>query len=328
MKKHRITKEEREEISRMLSQNKSITYIANKLGRHKSSISREVSRNGINRKTYRAYSAQRIADKSKSRSGRQKKLNINNELKSVVIQWLKHNWSPVQIMERLKIEYPNDPTMRISHETIYRYLYIKPRSELVKHLRRQHKFRRKRKDKNKQETRGKIPDMVSIDDRPKEVNGRVVPGHWEGDLILGKEKKSAMGTLSERSTRFTILVKITDRKYTAESVRKAFTEAFKKLPKELKKTLTYDQGREMKEHKLFTEETQIQVYFAHVRSPWERGTNENTNSLVRQYFPSNIDLTEIADKEIQRVQAELNDRPRKCLDFKKPNEVFFELLQS
>ena len=147
-------------------------------------------------------------------------------------------------------------------------------------------------------------------------------------MILGKEKKSAMGTLSERSTRFTVLARITEPGYTAESARKAFAKAFKKIPRSLKKSLTYDQGREMKEHELFTKETNIQVYFAHARSPWERGTNENTNSLVRQYFRSNRDLSTVSESELRKVQAELNDRPRKCLGFKTPNEVFSTLLQS
>lgn len=328
MKYSRISREEREEISRLLSQKKLVTEIASIMGRHKSTISREIRINGRSRKNYRAFSANNLAKLSRSRSGRKCKLNKNPKLKSIVIKWLKLNWSPVQIMHRLEIEYPDNHDMRISHETIYRYLYVKPKNKLISHLRRQHKLRRKRKGKNYEETRGKIPKMISIDERPIEVEDRRIPGHWEGDLILGKERKSAMGTLSERSTRFTVLVKIAKSKYTASAVRKAFERAFKRVPEGLKKTLTYDQGREMKEHKIFSKETNIKVYFAHVRSPWERGTNENTNSLVRQYFPSNIDLSILSDEEILRVQNELNDRPRECLGFKKPNEIFCKLLQS
>jgi len=187
--------------------------------------------------------------------------------------------------------------------------------------------RKKRKEKGYVEKRGKVPDMVSIDDRPKEVNSRKIPGHWEGDLILGKEKKTAMGTLSERKTRFTVLVKIGRDMYTSKGVGEAFVKAFKKIPSGLKKSLTYDQGREMKEHKLFSKKTKIEVYFAHVGCPWERGTNENTNSLVRQYFPSNTDMSKIREADLRRVQIELNDRPRKCLGFKKPNEIFHKVLQ-
>lgn len=327
MRFHRISKEEREEISRLLAQKKSVSEIARMLGRHRSSIHREIKKNSYNRTTYRAFSANRISQSNKSRSGRKNKLDSNIELYEVVIKWLQLNWSPVQIMERLKLEYPDDEDMRISHETIYRYLYIKPRKDLLRHLRREHKYRRKQKNEAKNETRGKVPNMISIDERPIEIEDRRIPGHWEGDLILGKQSKSALGTLSERSTRYTLIVKIEDSKYRASSVREAFTEAFRGIPEELKKSLTYDQGREMKEHEIFSKETNIKVYFAHVGSPWERGTNENTNSLIRQYFPSNTNFLEVSKEEILRVQNELNDRPRKCLGYQKPNEVFLKLLQ-
>lgn len=328
MKYKRLGFEEREEMSRMLSQEYSCAVIAKKLGRARSTILREVRRKNRNKKSYRAYSAHRDALAKSHLGGRNVKLTVNHELREVVLKWLRKKWSPQQIMNRLKMEYPQDKTMRISHESIYRYLYVLPkgelRKELLNDLRRKQKYRRKRKG-NTQETRGKVPNLKSIDERDPSIEDRLVPGHWEGDLILGKERKCAMGTLVERSTRYTLLVKIDE--YKAAAVRKAFAEAFKNIPKDLKKTLTYDQGYEMKEHELFTKETEILVYFAHARSPWERGTNENTNSLVRQYFPQSYDLRDVSTEEIKRVEQELNDRPRKCLGYLKPNEVFLNVLQ-
>lgn len=327
----RISKEEREEISRLLAQGHSYSEIGRMIGRDRSTVSREINSRGMTAGTYRAFSAGLDARRKKGNSGRRCKLESNVRLKTIVVNWLRLKWSPEQIMERLKKEYPEEEDMRISHETIYRYLYVHPkerlRRELICNLRRNRKVRKKRKTEGYVEKRGKIPDMISIDDRPNQVEGRQIPGHWEGDLILGKEKKTAVGTLSERSTRFTILVKLDKDKYNATGVREAFARAFESIPKGLKRSLTYDQGREMKEHKLFTEETKVDVYFAHVSSPWERGTNENTNSLVRQYFPKGIDLSEITEEEVEIVQQELNDRPRKCLGFKKPNEVFRDLLR-
>jgi IS30 family transposase len=327
----KISKEEREEISRLLAQGHSCSEIGRRIGRHKSTVSREIKGRGMTATTYRAFRAGMDARMKKSNSGRRSKLESNTRLKKVVVNWLRLKWSPEQIMERLKKEYPEEEDMRITHETIYRYLYVHPkeklRRELICNLRRNRKIRKKQKTEGYVEKRGKIPNMISIDDRPKQVEGRQIPGHWEGDLILGKEKKTAMGTLNERSTRFTILVRLDKDKYNAVGVREAFAKAFESIPEELKRSLTYDQGREMKEHKLFTEETKVDVYFAHTSSPWERGTNENTNSLIRQYFPKGIDLSDVTEEEVQMVQQELNDRPRKCLSFRKPNEVFQDLLR-
>ena len=324
---NRITLEEREEISRLLANNQSISSITHVLNRHKSTLSREIRRKNRDRKTYRGHFAHRDALSEKKKGGRKQKLVTNIALKKVVLTWLKLKWSPEQIMNRLKVEYPDDSAMRISHETIYRYLYVLPkgnlRTELLSHLRKRQKFRRKRT--NKIETRGRIPEMKSISERPTEVLGRKIPGHWEGDLILGKERKCAMGTLCERTTRFTLLVKLMGRD--TDSIQNAFIDAFKTIPKELRKTLTYDQGYEMKQHILFTKKTKIEVYFAHPGSPWERGTNENTNGLVRQYFPKSTNFREISLEHIKQVQKELNDRPRKCLGYKKPSEVLFDLLQ-
>ena len=226
----------------------------------------------------------------------------------------------------LKKAYPTDETMRISHEAIYQYIYVLPRGSLkqllITSLRQERAYRRgKQKPPNTEEKRGKIADMLSIEERPKEVANRTVPGHWEGYLILGKYKRTALGTLVERTTRKVILVPLGKHK-DAMSVRKAYATELRKLPKELTKTLTYDQGKEMSEHKQFTIDTGIQVYFAHPASPWERGTNENTNGLLRQYFPKGTEFDTLTRKQIKQVERELNDRPRKVLNGKKPDEVF------
>lgn len=219
--------------------------------------------------------------------------------------------------------------MRISHETIYRYLYVLPRGTLrqtlIKALRQERKYRRKQKRGNTEEKRGKIADMLSIEERPREVADRSVPGHWEGDLIVGLHQKSALGTLVERTTRYTLLVPL-GRDKSAVAVRKAYARAFRSIPGELKKTLTYDQGKEMLEHRRFTIDTGIQVYFAHPASPWERGTNENTNGLIRQYFPKGTDFSKVSRHQIKRVQRRLNDRPRAVLDYEKPDEVINRLV--
>jgi IS30 family transposase len=328
MKTKELTLADREEISRLLPLKLSFSDIASAINKSKSCISREVGRNGMNRNSYRAVLAQKHANKEKIKQGRKKKLETNNELRKVVFNWLKNNWSPGQIAARLKVEYAERNDMRIAPETIYSYLYLHPkeklRRELILCLRRQRKVRKKKKT-NSAEKRGKIPAMTSIDDRPEEINARVIPGHWEGDLILGQWKKSALGTLTERTTRITILVPL--KKTDPETVRKAFAYEMKRLPQQLKQSLTYDQGKEMMQHQLFTKNTKIKVYFAHKSCPWERGTNENTNGLVRQYFPKGTDFKLISRQRIKSVQYSLNDRPRKCLGFKKPNEVFNKLLQ-
>lgn len=217
-------------------------------------------------------------------------------------------------------------TMRISYESIYQYLYCLPRGELkkelMKNLRHERKMRLDRKAVHAR--RPKIRDIISISERPQEVEDRVVPGHWEGDLIIGKEHKSAMGTLVERTTRLTLLVPLKEKDSLA--VAKAFSLAFKRIPKQFTKTLTYDRGREMAQHKLFTRETKIKVYFADPHAPWQRGTNENTNGLIRQYFPKGSDLRQFSLEDIRRAEKELNSRPRKVLDFYTPSEKFYELI--
>ena len=264
-----------------------------------------------------------------SRKRGKRKIEKQAGLLSYVIEKLKGEWSPEEISKRLKIEYAWDMNMQVSHEAIYQYIYVLPRGELkqllIKGLRQERKHRRAQKRGDTAETRGKIANMLSIEERPAEVAERSVPGHWEGDLILGKYKRSALGTLVERTTRYTILVPLGEHK-DAASVREAYAEAFKSLPAELKRSLTYDQGKEMSEHEQFTIDTGIQVYFAHPGSPWERGTNENTNGLIRQYFPKGTDFTQVSKEEILEVQRKLNDRPRRALGYLKPDEVINQLV--
>lgn len=324
----RLTSVEREEISRGLAQGESISAIADRLGRETSTISREVSRNS-GKSSYRAFSAGR-SSKENASSRRQGKSRLAHEerLQRYVIEKLQKHWSPREIVKRMNEEYPCDMSMRISHEAIYRYIYVLPRGALrqtlTKALRQERAYRRKRKRADSEETRGKIADMISIEERPAEVASRAIPGHWEGDLIMGRYKRTALGTLVERTTRYTILVAL--RAKDAGSVRKAYAKELGSLPKEIAKTLTYDQGKEMSEHKQFTIDTGIQVYFAHPGSPWERGTNENTNGLIRQYFPKGTDFSKVSTREIKQVQRELNDRPRAVLHYQKPDEVINQLV--
>ena len=332
MQKRRYTRladQERESISRGLAQHKSIRQLARELNRSPSTISREIRRNK-GKSGYRAFSASRRAKAAaSSRKRGKRKIEKQEGLLSYVMEKLQREWSPQEISKRLKIEYAWDMNMQVSHEAIYQYIYVLPRGELkqllIKGLRQERKHRRPQKRGDIAETRGKIANMLSIEERPAEVAERSVPGHWEGDLILGKYKRSALGTLVERTTRYTILVPLGEHK-DAASVREAYAEAFKSLPAELKKSLTYDQGKEMSEHEQFTIDTGIQVYFAHPGSPWERGTNENTNGLIRQYFPKGTDFTQVSKEQILEVQRKLNDRPRRALGYLKPDEVINQLV--
>lgn len=324
----RLNDHERETISRGVEAGLTQTAIASKLGRHTSTVSRELARNsGVT--GYRAFSARhRSAETAASRRRGKSILAKHTALRTSVITGLKKHWSPREIVRRMEAEYPKDMGMRISHEAIYRYIYVLPRgtlkATLIKGLRQEHAYRRKRKLVNHEEKRGSISNMLSIDERPAEVADRTVPGHWEGDLIVGKNKRSAIGTLVERTTRYTLIVPLKTKD--ATSVREAYQREFKKLPKEIVKTLTYDQGKEMSEHQQFTIDTGIQVYFAHPGSPWERGTNENTNGLIRQYFPKGTDFNLVSTRELKRVQRQLNDRPRAVLGYMKPDEVINNLV--
>jgi IS30 family transposase len=236
---------------------------------------------------------------------------------------LRQYWSPQQIARHLKKAYPGDTAMRLSHETIYQYLYVLGRGELKeelkRYLRRQRPYRRNRLSVQTS-PRGPVAEMISIEERPAEVADRSVPGHWEGDLLMGPGHRSAIGTLVERQTRLVLLVPL--KKKDAVSVREAFTQAIQRLPSQLSKSLTYDQGSEMADHKRFTRETQMKVYFCHPHSPWERGTCENTNGLLRQFFPKGRDLSKVSLQEIRRVERLMNGRPRKVLDWDSPSEAF------
>jgi len=324
----RLGLHEREEISRYLAQGRSFREIARELSRHVSTISREVNRAGMNRYTYRAARSDRRARRNAAKRRRGKhKLRRNRRLWGYILDKLKLRWSPEQIAQSLKKEYPDDGAMRISHEAIYTYVYVLPRGELKKRLLAL--LRRERKRRHKRSNEGtvarKLEDMLSIEERPAEVADRIVPGHWEGDLLIGRNRQSALGSLVERTTRFTILVPL--RNKTAEEVRKAFAREVKSLPAQLRRSLTYDQGREMAEHKLFTRETSMKVYFAHPASPWERGTNENTNGLIRQFFPKGTDFNMVSRREIKKVQDMLNGRPRKTLNWEKPCEAYQKVLR-
>jgi IS30 family transposase len=326
----RLSEEDREAISRGLAAGLSYAAIARSIGRMTSSVMREVKRN-YGKNLYRAWPAERKAHKCMGRRrGGKRKLLAYAGLRQYVEAGLARAWSPDEIARRLKVDYADDMTMRISAEAIYQYIYVLPRGELkatlIKGLRQEHKYRHIRKavltkDADK---RGKIADMLSIEERPAEVADRTVPGHWEGDLILGKNKRTALGTLVERVTRYTLLVALEAKD--AESVRKAYAKALQKLPRTLTRSLTYDQGKEMSGHKAFTIATGITVYFAHPSSPWERGTNENTNGLVRQFFPKGTTFDHLPIGAIRRAQNLLNDRPRKVLNYRTPNEAFTTLV--
>lgn len=327
MKRYKhVTIIERETLSQLLLRGGRLADISRAMGRDKSTLSREIFRGKLGRVGYRALTAQALVEQRKHIAKRGKKILNNPLLESEIRKYLRIKWSPEQIANRLKMEYPNQPSMQISHESIYTYLYVLPkgslRKELLSHLRQHQRTRRKRG--NIHSKRGQIPNMISIEERPKEVKDRIIPGHWEGDLIVGKDRLSALGTLVERTTRTTILVPLKEKD--ALTVRKAFARETKKLPTQMKLSLTYDRGKEMSQHQLFTKQTKIQVYFAHPQSPWERGTNENTNGLIRQYFPKGTDFSKINRKEIKAVQELLNDRPRKVLGYLTPLEVFDSLL--
>lgn len=329
MKINELVFEDREEISRLLLLGLTFEDIGQAIGRDKSTIFREVNRKGMNRNTYRACKDEKHARKKKKKQGRKRKLESNPELKKIVLEKLREKWSPMQIASTLKTDYASDMKMQISHEAIYSYVYVLPRGSLKKELlsclRQERKYRQKRSKKgNPEEKRGKIADMLSIEERPAEVANRTVPGHWEGDLILGKYKRTALGTLVERTTRSVILVHLTGKD--ATSVRRAYAREMKTLPEQMKLSLTYDQGKEMSEHKQFTMDTNMQFYFAHPGSPWERGTNENTNGLIRQYFPKGTDFSKVSKREVKKVQYSLNTRPRKTLNWQTPQETFNKLV--
>lgn len=319
-----LTSADREAISRGIAAGDSLRSIANVVGCHASTISRELC--GRPRDHYRAVEAEQRSKRLRAIPRRPRILHQNEWLWRHVQEKLRARWSPEQIDDRLKHDYPDDMTKRISHETIYAHIYAMPRGtlrkELIDSLRKSHRHRRKRRYLH--DRRGQIPDLVSIDQRPASVESREIPGHWEGDLIVGKYNRSAIGTLVERTTRKALLCKVSGR--TTEEVIAAFERRLMQMPSFLRTSVTYDRGKEMSGHRLFTKRTKIAVYFCDPHSPWQRGTNENTNGLVRQFFPKGTDLSEITEEEILHVENLLNGRPRKVLHYRTPDEAFTSYL--
>jgi IS30 family transposase len=323
----RLNLMEREELSRRLAAGSSLRATARALRRAPSTLSRELGRQGASARTYRAVAAHQRACRRARQPRKPRTLAVHDRLRRAVLTLLAQRWSPEQIAHGLPQRYPDDPTMRISHEAIYTYLYVLPRGalkrELARYLRRRHRFRRPRKVRLCSRPIGQ--DLVSMEERPAEVADRTVPGHWEGDLLVGHANASALGTLVERTTRFTLLVPLKAKD--AVTVRQAFAREVRTLPAQLRRSLTYDQGSEMREHRLFTKQTKMRVYFAHPQCPWERGTNENTNGLLRQFFPKGTRFQQLSRREIKRVQAMFNDRPRKVLHWHSPAHAFNQLLR-
>lgn len=322
-----LTLAEREEISRALVVGHSIRVIAARIGRAPSTVSREVKRNG-GRVGYRAT----LADNSAwDRAPRPKtcKLVGNRALAQIVAGKLRQQWAPEQIAGWLKHTYPCDESLHVSHETIYRSLFIQARGalkkELLEHLRRTRGMRRSRHHTQKTAIHGQIVDAVSISERPAAVEDRAVPGHWEGDLVFGSHN-SQIATLVERQTRYVMLVKVPAKD--SETVVNALIKHAHKLPQELYKSLTWDRGKEMAAHKQFTLATDIQVYFCDPQSPWQRGSNENTNGLLRQYMPKGMDVSTFSQHQLNAIARQLNERPRKTLGFHTPAEMFSEAVAS
>ena len=324
----RLSLAEREEIAVGLAAGHSRRAIARGLGRAPSTISREINRNRAIRAVwqYRGHVAQSRADRL-ARRPKQAKLAVNIRLRDRVQTDLEQRWSPQQVVRRLRAQFPDDPEMQVSHETIYQSLYVQGRGalrrELTSCLRTGRAIRKPRRGR----AAGRIVDKVMISERPAEAADRAVPGHWEGDLILGKHNRSAIGTLVERTTRYTLLLHLPDG-HNAEAVQTAMLAAMATLPSHLWRSLTWDQGTEMAAHRQITFATNMPIYFCDPASPWQRGTNENTNGLLRQYFPKGTDLSVHTAEHIARVAIELNGRPRMTLGWRTPAEALNDVLSN
>jgi IS30 family transposase len=319
----RLSLEDRFEIRAGMSAGESFAEIGRRLGRATSTICREVG--GVaGRKTYSPHRAHRRAELRRRRP-KPTKLMANSRLCERVAQDLCNLWSPELIAGRLRRDYPDDPEMRVSHETIYKTIYVQGRGELLKELHRCLRTGRNRRISRPQGDHSRIVDPVPISQRPPEAEDRAVPGHWEGDLLSGSLSRSAIVTLVERSSRFTVLAPLPNGR-AAPAVREAITTAISQLPDQLTKTLTWDRGTEMAEHVQLSIDTGIQVFFCDPRSPWQRPTNENTNGLLRQYLPKGTDLNKVPPTDLERIAASLNNRPRKILDYMTPSEVFSRLI--
>jgi IS30 family transposase len=318
---------EREEISRGVVAGHSMRAIAASMGRAPSSVSREIRRNG-GCKAYRASEADQAAWEQ-ARRPKPCKLAQNRGLARVVAQKLKGLWSPEQIAGWLKSTYPDDENYQVSHETIYRSLYIQARGalkkELLQHLRRYRAMRRSRSHTQKTDDHGRISNTISISERAPSVEDRAVPGHWEGDLIFGSHN-SQIATLVERQTRYVMMAKVNSKD--TETVINALVKHAHQLPRELYASLTWDRGKEMADHRRFTLATDIKVYFCDPQNPWQRGTNENTNGLLRQYFPKGTDLSVHSQAKLNAVARQLNERPRKTLNFETPAQRFSQCVAS
>jgi transposase, IS30 family len=320
----RLSLDERVEIRVKLEAGCSLRAIAAEMGRAPSTISREVKAHG-GRATYAPMRAHREAFAA-ARRPKATKLGSNPRLCAQVVEDLERLWSPRQIERRLERAFPDDLEMRVSHETIYKTLYVQGRGELRRELAAcLRSGRAARRPRGRVERRGKIPEMVMISERPAEVADRAVPGHWEGDLLMGKNGASAIGTLVERHTRFVMLLHLPDGK-TAEHVREAMAAKIATLPAALRRSITWDQGGEMAQHARFSIETGVPVYFCDPHSPWQRGSNENTNGLLRQYFPKGTDLSIHSAADLDAAADSLNGRPRETLDWMTPSEKLNETL--
>jgi len=321
----RLSAAEREEIRAGIEADESFRVIAARLGRAPSTISREVGANG-GRRRYRGWRAHRRAADA-ARRPKPAKLAACPRLRAQVEQWLAEElWSPAQISAQLRIDFPDDPMMRVSTETIYQSLYVQGRGALRKELALCLRTGRAvRRQRSRLDDRGRIPDMVMISERPAEVTDRAVPGHWEGDLIIGKAGRSAVGTLVERSTRYVMLLHLPG-DHTAEAVRSALTAKIKTLPQHLVRSITWDQGREMAHHTQFSVDSGVVVYFCDPHSPWQRGSNENTNGLLRQWMPKGSDLSTLSETDLDTIAHKLNNRPRQTLGWMKPSQRLAELV--
>ena len=321
--KHRkLSFKERVIIETLLGENKSQADIAKRLSRARSTISRELNKWGNNYREYYSADIAFWAAKDEYLNKRNlDKISTHKRLKFYVYKGLLNGWTPEQISGSIKIKYPNDPIMSISHEAIYRHIYLTPQGALNKKLIKLlvRKKNRRRPIKKKRGGGSKIRNQVSIDLRPKHIELREEIGHWEGDLIIGAGQKSAIGTIVERKSRYTLIIKLKARN--AKEIAKMFSKKINQLNPIFKKTMTYDNGMEMARHETITKKTGVKIYFAHPYSSWERGTNENTNGLIRRYFPKGTDFNKISEKKLLNVQDKLNYRPRKIIAYKTPKQV-------
>ena len=320
----RLSIAEREEISRGLTAGASYRAIARRLGRAPSTVMREVCALRRGRRGYRAWRAELRRDRA-ARRPRTARLARDGRLGRLVEGYLEQRWSPQQIAARLRHDHPDEPEMWVSHETIYQSLFVQGRGALRADLTRCLRTGRVRRRPHGRQPGGQLRDMVLISERPAEVEDRAVPGHWEGDLLIGAFNRTAIGTLVERQTRYTMLVALPGGR-SPEHVREALARQIVALPAELRRTLTWDRGKEMAQHLQFTIDTGVQIYFCDPSSPWQRGTNENTNGLLRQYFPKGTDLSIHDQAHLDAVARELNGRPRQTLGWLKPAEAFAELV--